>query len=591
MAIELRESRSEGRAADAVAAATAHPSPPHLPIVDALVILGLVGVVYALARVAALWSAPLQTQAQIDLSPAALPGYAVASLVRMIAAYILSMASSLVYGRLIVSGPWAERLLLPLLDILQSIPILSFMPGVVLALVTLFPLNNVGLELAAILLIFTSEAWNLAFSFYQSLRTIPSDLREAATINRLDGWRQFTRLELPFATIGLVWNSMMSWAGGWFFLMAAEQFTLGDKDFRLPGLGSYLKTAADGGNVGALALGLALLVALIVLLDQLVWRPLVAWSEKFRLEQTESGEVATSRVLTALRRSALLEWLMERGVPGAQDALQKVRMRSRQPELPSRAVAATQRAATIGRWALLIVFGCAGVWGAVSLAQLLTGLNRGDWAAIAPAAVATFVRTAIALLIGTLWTVPVGVMIGLNPRWARRAQPLVQIAASIPATALFPILLLLLINLPGGLNIAAVLLMLLGTQWYLLFNVIAGAQAIPSDLKEAGAIYHLRGWRRWRYLILPAVFPFLLTGLITATGGAWNASIVSEYVTFGGQTYQTTGLGAVISDSASNADYALLGAGTLVMSAIVILVNRLLWRRLYRVAEQRYRLE
>jgi NitT/TauT family transport system permease protein len=593
VAVETREVPTETLAAEAVATATAHTPPPPLPLVDIGVILGLIGVVYALARVAATWSAPLQTEVTIDLSASALPSYAFASLVRMFAAYILSMAFSLGYGRLMASGAWAERLLLPILDILQSIPILSFMPGIVLALVALFPGNNVGLELAAILLIFTSMAWNLAFSFYQSLRTIPSDLREAATINHLGSWRRFGKLEVPFATIGLVWNSMMSWAGGWFFLIAAEQFTLGTNNFQLPGLGSYLKTAADESNIGALALGIFTLVAIIVLLDQLMWRPLVAWAEKFRFESTESSDVATSGVLTALRRSALLQWFNERGLPGAQDSLDGFRAQRRvsRPRSTPKPARVQTRSSNVGQVVLLVIFGIAGVFGAYSLVRLLAGLSPQDWLAIAPAAGATFLRTFLALLIGTLWTVPVGVIIGMNPRLARRAQPLVQIAASIPATALFPVLLLVLIGLPGGLNIAAVALMLLGTQWYLLFNVIAGAQAIPSDLREAGTIYHLSGWRRWRLLRLPAVFPFLLTGLITATGGAWNASIVSEYVTFGGQTYATLGLGAYIAEAANNAQYAELAAGTLVMSAIVIMVNRLVWRRLYRVAEQRYRLE
>src|SRR3982075_2472211 len=286
-----------------------------LPIGDVLVLLGLVGVVYALAQTAALWWAPIAGHIEMDLSPAALPGYALASVVRIAATYELSLSFSLIYGRLIASGPWAERLLLPLLDVLQSIPILSFMPGVVLALVALFPRSNTGLELAAIVLIFTSQAWNLAFSFYQSLRTIPSDLQEAAVVARLNGWLRFTKLELPFATIGLVWNSMMSWAGGWFFLMAAEQFTLGDKDFRLPGLGSYLKAVADAGDVATLVLGMGTLIGIIVLLDQLVWRPLVAWSEKFRFEQTESGEGATSAVLVAFRRSRLVEWLGDNAMP------------------------------------------------------------------------------------------------------------------------------------------------------------------------------------------------------------------------------------------------------------------------------------
>jgi NitT/TauT family transport system permease protein len=558
--------------------------------IDLVIVLALVGLVYAMAQAASLWSAPLETHVEIDLGPSALPGYALASVLRMAAAYFLSIAFSLSYGKLTNSGPWAERLLLPVLDILQSIPILSFMPGVVLALVAVFPKNNVGLELAAIVLIFTSQAWNLAFSFYQSLRTIPNELKEAAVIARLGAWRRFTKLELPFATIGLVWNSMMSWAGGWFFLMAAEQFTLGDKDFRLPGLGSYLKSAADAGDGGALVLGLATLIAIIVVLDQLLWRPLVAWSEKFRFEQTESSEVATSPVLTALRRSRLIEWLQETALPALGEVFEGV---SRSRRRPSEAAAAGRGGSPsrIGQGLSLLLLVAGGVWGVSSLVQLLGGLTSDDWGALPAAAGATLVRTFVALVIGTLWTVPFGVRVGLNPRWARRAQPLVQMAASIPATALFPVLLLIFLGLPGGLNVAAVALMLLGTQWYLLFNVIAGAQAIPSDLREAAVVYHLSGWRRWRTLILPAIFPYLITGLITATGGAWNASIVSEYVTFGNQTYQTLGLGALIADAANGANFARLAAGTLAMAALVLLINRLLWRRLYATAEQRYHLD
>jgi len=557
--------------------------------VDIVIVLALVGLIYALAQAAALWSAPLASHVDIDLGWQTLPGYALASLVRMTAAYLLSMAFSLLYGRLTASGPWAERLLLPVLDILQSIPILSFMPGVVLALVGLFPANNVGLELAAIVLIFTSQAWNLAFSFYQSLRTIPADLREAATVARLTGWRRFTKLELPFATIGLVWNSMISWAGGWFFLMAAEQFTLGEKDFRLPGLGSYLKSAADAGDVGALLLGLLTLVAIIVVLDQLLWRPLVAWSEKFRFEQTESGEGASSAVLTALRRSRLIEWLQEDALPAIGDVVQQLARRLRRPVRPQ-PPRLTGSTAT-GQVVVVLIFAVAVVWGGIAIRQLLLGMTPADWGDLPSAAGATLVRTFAALLIGTLWTVPLGVRVGLNPRLARRAQPLVQMAASIPATALFPVLLLVFIGLPGGLNVAAVALMLLGTQWYLLFNVIAGAQSIPSDLREAAAIYQLSGWRRWRTLILPAIFPYLITGLITATGGAWNASIVSEYVTFGNQTYETVGLGALIADAANGARFDRLAAGTIAMAALVLTINRLLWRRLFAVAEQRYHLD
>jgi NitT/TauT family transport system permease protein len=369
MAVELQNRPAEAGAAQALRDATTHAPPPRLPIVDIVVVLGLIGMVYALAKVASLWAAPLQTQVTIDLSPSALPNYAFLSVVRMVAAYVLSMVFSLTYGKLMASGPWAERLLLPTLDILQSIPILSFMPGIVLTLVVLFPNSNVGLELAAILLIFTSMAWNLTFSLYQSLRTVPSDLREAATINRLGSWRRFAKLEVPFATIGLVWNSMMSWAGGWFFLMAAEQFTLGDKNFQLPGLGSYLKTAADAGNVGALVLGLATLVGIIIALDLLVWRPMVAWSEKYRFEQTESGDVATSPVLTALRRSALLEWLNETGLPRAADALERLRPRRPQSLANLAPPRADPRMVNVGRIVLLVVFGAGAAWGLFSLGQ------------------------------------------------------------------------------------------------------------------------------------------------------------------------------------------------------------------------------
>lgn len=557
--------------------------------IDLLLSLALAGAIYTIATTAARWAAPVTPSVEIDLSPAVLPGYATLSVVRMAAAYVLALVFSLAYGRIAATHRAAERVMLPALDILQSIPILSFMPGVVLALVALFPTTNLGLELAAVLLIFTSQAWNLAFGFYQALITLPQDLCEAALVYRLNPWQRFWKLELPAGAISLVWNSMMSWAGGWFFLIAAEQFTLGDKDFRLPGLGSYLKVAADAGDLGALGLGLATLVAVIVALDQLVWRPLVAFAERFKVEQTEASAVPTSWVLTALERSALLAWLHERVLPPLGERIDRLAARLFPPSAPQ----------TVGKPgggpSLAVLLGgtvlvAAAVWGGWALARLLAELGPDDWAALPPAAGATFLRTAAALALGALWTVPVGLAIGLRPRWAQRAQPLVQIVASIPATALFPVLLLLLLRLPGGLDLAAIGLMLLGTQWYILFNTIAGAQAIPTDLREAAAVYRLTGWRRWRYLLLPGVFPYLVTGMITATGGAWNASIVSEYVSFGGQQYETLGLGALIASAAGAGDYARLAAATLVMATLVVAINRLVWRRLYWLAEERYRL-
>jgi NitT/TauT family transport system permease protein len=558
--------------------------------VDLLLFMVLLAVGYGIVRATSGWREPIPAKLEVDLSPWQLPRYAGLSTFRMAFAYLLSLVFSLVYARLAVASRAAERIMLPLLDILQSIPILSFMPGVVLALAALLPGRTLGLELAAIVLIFTSQAWNMAFSFHQSLITIPTQLSEAARIYRLGFWQRFSRLELPFGAIGLIANSMMSWAGGWFFLMASEQFTLGAKDLRLPGLGSYLAHAAELGDTRALLLGLATLISVILLLDQIIWRPLVAWSDKFKVEQSTSGDAFTSPVLELLRGSELVAQARRAVGPALRrlDAwLTLVTDRAaRRPSNPKRAVRRRLF------WLLVGAAALAGtVWGLVAAIQALAGLNSADWDILVRSAAATFTRTAIALVIAVAWTVPVGVAIGMNPRWAQRAAPIVQTIASIPATAVFPVLLLVLIQLPGGLNAAAVALMLLGTQWYVLFNVIAGASAIPSDLREAARTFRLSGWQRWRTLILPAIFPYLVTGMITATGGAWNASIVSEYVSFGGRKVATVGLGAVIAEAADNGNGRLLLAGTVVMALVVIATNRLLWRRLYRLAESRFRLE
>jgi len=579
---------TEGRAPTAPVVTT--PAPRW---VEFVLLCAVAAVTFGVMRAAAEWRAPLSPGFSISLSPLKLPYYAALSTLRMVLAYIVSLVFSIAYARFAASSKAAERVMLPLLDILQSIPILSFMPGVVLGLVALFPGRTFGLELAAVILIFTSQAWNLAFSFHQSLITIPSELTEAARIYRLGFWRKFTRLELPFGVISLIANSMMSWAGGWFFLMASEQFAVGDGRLRLPGLGSYLAAAADAGNTRALVYGLLTLVVVIVLLDQIVWRPMLAWSDRFKFESAGSGS-PSSRVLDALRGSRLIDALRSRVLRPAGRRIDRAFGASQNGDGPDTfdgdvppARRRRRRAAGI---AALVLAAAAVVWGVALAAHALGGLTRGDWGRVGVSAAATLARTTIALVIAAAWTVPAGVAIGTNPRWAKRLQPIVQITASIPATAVFPVLLLALLTIPGGLNVAAVALMLLGTQWYVLFNVIAGAMAIPSDLKEAAAMYHVAGWRRWKTLILPAIFPYLVTGMITATGGAWNASIVAEYVTFAGHTTSTTGLGALIAGAAERGDFPILLAGTLVMAGIVIVINRLLWRRLYGYAETRFRL-
>ncbi len=573
-------------------------TPRRFGFIDLLVLLALVSAIAFLVTAAARWAAPLTPAVKIDLSPTVLPLYAGYSLLRMILGYLLSLIFTLIYGQIAATNRRAETVMVPVLDILQSIPILSFLPLVILALVAAFPHSNVGLELASVIFIFTSQAWNMTFSFYHSVRTLPADLQEVAIVTRLRPWRRFMTLVVPSSMIGLIWNSMMSWAGGWFFLMASEQFTLGKQSFQLPGLGSYLQAAANAGNTGAIILGLLTLILLIILLDLLFWRPLVAWADKFKVEMSSGAETPHSPVLDALRRSALLATLSRRifapigrWIAALLDRFQPLPGDSIVPDTSKQAPSpASFSMRHVVNWAITGVLAIVVLIGLWFMLRLLIQVPLATWGTLIVATLLTWLRTLVALAVGVAWTVPVGVAIGLSPRWSRRLQPVVQVVASIPATAVFPILLLALVGLPGGLSLAAILLMLLGTQWYILFNVIAGAMAIPSDLREATSVYHVSGWRRWRTLILPAIFPYLITGMLTASGGAWNASIVSEYVSFHSQVFSTPGLGASIAAAAASADYPVLTAGTLLMAIVVVFINRMLWKRLYALAERRYTL-
>ncbi len=545
-------------------------------------------VFYAILVLARSWFGPFNPHIEISRDPSHLPLYAAYSLLRITIAYVLSLAFTLVYGYVAAYNPRAERIMIPLLDILQSIPVLSFLPGVMLAMVALFPHHQIGVEMGAILLIFTGQVWNMAFSFYSSLKSIPREMREAAKIYRFNGYQRFTQFELPYAAIGLVWNSMMSVAGGWFFLMACEMFVLGTNDFRLPGLGSYLQTAASAGDTEAILWGVGTMVAVIVLLDQIVWRPIIAWAEKFKMEQVESTDAPQSWFLNLVQHSRLLVWLRKRVLRPLRERLNLHFAREFGSEREEVAPAAWKvwLGRTIAAIAVLAVF-----YAMVRTVGMLTELNRSDFRQIMEGAGATFGRVLLALLIGALWTIPVGVAIGFSPKLARIAQPLAQIAASVPATALFPIVLLMLIRIGGGLGLGSIVLLLLGTQWYILFNVIAGAMAIPTDLKEASSLFKFTGLQRWRTLILPGIFPYLVTGMVTASGGAWNASIVAEYFRLKDHTYTTVGLGATISRATDSGNFALLLGSTIVMALVVVTVNRLVWRRMYRVAAARYTLE
>jgi len=552
------------------------------------IVLGAIGLFYSVLAFARYWSGPVNSQAEISLHLAALPKYALFSVLRIAVAYVFSFIFTLVYGYVAAYNRRAERFMIPLLDTLQSIPVLSFLPGVMISMAALFPSRQLGVELGSVLLIFTGQVWNMTFSFYSSLKSIPTEMREAAQAYRLSWWQRFWQLELPQAAFGLIWNSMMSVAGGWFFLMACEMFVLGNRDFRLPGLGSYLQTAANAGDTRAIFWGLMTMIGVIILIDQMLWRPVIAWAEKFKVEQVGAAHVPRSPMLNLLRRSKILPFVASFVVLPIREKLDLhfAKEQSPRPQTEARSGA---RAWTLRAVA---VVGLAAIGYAVArVFSMLAVMSFAEWLHVVWGAGATFLRVEVVLLLAALWTVPVGVAIGLRPRLSAIAQPLVQIAASVPATALFPIILLVLIRVGGGLGIGSIVLLLLGTQWYVLFNVVAGATAIPSDLKEVCGAYQLSGAERWRRLFLPAIFPYLITGFVTASGGAWNASIVAEYFHFRGQTFSTTGLGAIISYATDSGNFHLLLAATVVMAVLVVTINRLVWRPLYALAATRFKLE
>ena len=567
------------------------------PVVLDLCVAGIgLACFYAVVRIANYWFGHPVPEIVISLSPRALPLYAFYSVVRIGLAYLLSLVFAVGYGYIAAYSKRVEALMIAGLDILQSIPVLSFLPGVMLAMVALFPTRQIGVEMGAILLIFTGQVWNMAFSFYSSIKSIPRELSEASRIYKFSRWQRLVQLELPYAAIGLVWNSMVSVAGGWFFLMACEMFVLGTRDFRLPGLGSYLQTAAGTGNLTAIMWGLLTMIAIIVATDQLIWRPVIAWSDKFKFEQVESTARIRSPLLHLLQHSRALQAIERSTVRPLSERIYRRLAEARQ-ERTAKMMAedastdsVREGATTWLRGAVLLAIAVAVVYAAFHALGLLRQVQGSEYVEILKGAFATFLRVNVSLLLASAWTIPAGVTIGFHPRLARIAQPIAQIAASVPATALFPVLLLALVRMGGGLGIGSIALMMLGTQWYILFNVIAGAMAIPSDLKEVATLFHFTTAQRWRTVILPGIFPFLITGLVTASGGAWNASIIAEYFHLKNQTLQTVGLGAQISAATDSGQFQILLLATIVMALMVVTINRLVWRPLYRLAETRYQL-
>jgi NitT/TauT family transport system permease protein len=551
--------------------------------------------VAAIVSFAREFRAPYLPAIQIDLAPRALPHYALYSLVRGVTALTISYLFAFGFGLAAASSRAAERLLLPLLDILQSIPVLGFLPGLVLGLVAVFPGRNTGLELAAILMIFTAQAWNLALSFYQSLISVPEPLREAC---RLSGWRRwetFRRLEVPAAAQGLIWNGMLSMAGGWFFLMVNESFQLGNHDFRLPGIGSYMSVAVERGDREAMVLAILAMIAMIVAVDRLFWRPLVVWGQRFRLDDSSGEAPATNWLLDLLGRSRL-PWHTRRLSRQAARSVRRATLPLRRPlASANRALRrlpvpnpGAPLALRIGGLAALAALAIGGAWGAWKLFGLIGRLDGAAWVQIIEAAALTFARVMIAVFVSTAWALPAGILIGRTRALAEALQPVIQVVASFPAPMLFPIVVVLLERVGMGLGVGAIVLLILSCQWYILFNVIAAVAALPPQLKEATDVFAVTGWRQWRELYLPAAFPSLVTGWVTAAGGAWNGSIVAEYLQAGGRLQEAPGLGSLISEATAAANFPLLAGGIVVMSAIVVIWNRSVWRPAGRLAQTRF---
>ncbi len=524
-----------------------------------------------------------QTPVTLDL--ARLPEYALRSTLRMFAAILGSLLFTFVVATLAARSRKAELLIIPMLDIGQSIPVLSFIAFTLTFFVNLFPRSELGVELAAIFMVFTAQAWNMAFSFYQSLRTLPSDLEEVCRQFGLSPWQRFFKLELPFATPALIWNTMMSMSGGWFFVVASEAFTVGQTNYMLPGIGSWLAVAIQREDLAAVGWAVAAMAVIIIVYDQLLFRPIVAWADKFRFEMTASEIEPQSWFLDLLNRTRLAKRLLTplSGWLGRLIPTRPRVVRSSRPLNPAAAL-------WIDRvWALAVT--AAVVWAVVTIGLfLIRHIVVRDVLEAFQDGILTLLRVAVLIVIASLIWVPIGVWIGLRPQWAQRVQALAQFLAAFPANVVFPFAIMAIVALRLDPDIWLSPLIILGTQWYILFNVVAGASAIPTDLREAAGIFRVRSWQRWRDLILPGIMPFYVTGALTASGGSWNASVVAEFVSWGSTTLKARGLGAYIAQATAAGDIPRVALGATVMSLFVIVLNRSLWRPLYNYAEDRFRL-
>ncbi len=553
---------------------------------DLLAILLVVGILVFMAGASRNLGAPLERLAAspISLDPARLPEYAARTTLRMLAALGLSLLFTFTYATLAAKSRRAERILVPLLDMLQSVPILGFISVTVAFFLSLAPGRVLGAELAAVFAIFTSQAWNMAFSFYQSLRTVPTELAEAATSFRLSPWMRFWRLEVPFAMPALVWNMMMSMSGGWFFVVAAEAISVGHTTVDLPGIGSFIARAIEQRDLAAINWAIATMLVVILIYDQLLFRPLVAWADRFRFEQEAHGRPPRSWVLTTLRRSRVVAALTAplgaawrrtyRPWPARNGAVRRWPVPARTLEL-ARSTALAVAAALAAWWTGAFVLA------GVGLAEIMRAVGLGCL---------TMLRVIVLIALASLIWVPIGILVGLRPGVARLVQPVAQFLAAFPANLLFPVAVYGIVTFHLSPDIWLSPLMILGTQWYILFNVIAGASALPGELRDVATNLRLRGWQWWRRLALPGVLPFYLTGAITASGGSWNASIVAEAVSWGDTRLHARGLGSYLAEATAAGDFHRIVLGIVVMSGFVLVINRVFWRPLYWYAERKFRL-
>jgi NitT/TauT family transport system permease protein len=553
---------------------------------DAAAILCVFGALIAVAHGARGTFMPISAPEAltVTLDPAHLPDYALRTTMRMFAALLASLLFTFSYATAAAKSRRAALILIPILDILQSVPILGFLTFTVVFFMSLFPGRVLGLELAAIFAIFTSQAWNMAFSLYQSLKTVPADLKEASDSFHLTPWQRYWRLEVPFAIPGLVWNTMMSMSGGWFFVVASEAVSVGDNTWKLPGIGSYVAMALEQRDIRAVFYAIAAMLLVILAYDQLLFRPLVAWSQKFRFETTAGATAADPWLLRLMRRTRLLNRFVD-AIGDAAVALGGLRMTG----APRGKAGAKSSRAADAAWLVVLAFVV--VWACTRIATFVAAELH--WSDVAQALVLgcfTLIRVVVLIVLASLLWVPIGVWLGLRPVWARRAQPLAQFLAAFPANLLFPPFVLFIVHFDLSPDIWLTPLMILGTQWYILFNVVAGAAAFPGDLREAANNFRIGGLLWWRKVMIPGIFPYYVTGAITASGGSWNAAIVAEVASWGDTKLTAHGLGAYIAAATEQGDMARVVLGVVVMSCFVLAFNRLIWRPLYGYSERHLKL-